>query len=86
MININVVSNWKCWRFNKKEELASLQNQVEETLLQDKLGKQNFHENIKNVFEPVTDTKENTSEKQTKTFTENSIKNNQALEHLNRNF
>ena len=29
------------------EELASLQNQVKETRLQDKLGKQNFHEKIK---------------------------------------
>ena len=28
------------------EELASLQNQVEEVWLQDRLGKQNFHENI----------------------------------------
>ena len=27
------------------EELASLQNQVEEVQLQDKLGKQNIHEN-----------------------------------------
>ena len=35
-------------------ELASLQNQVKAVRLQDKLGKQNFHENMKKVFEPVT--------------------------------
>ena len=35
-------------------ELASLQNQVQEVRLQDKLGKQNFHEDKKKVFEPVT--------------------------------
>ena len=29
------------------EELASLENQVEKVRLQDKLGKQNYHENIK---------------------------------------
>ena len=33
------------------EELASLQNQVKVVRLQDKLGKQNFHENMKKVFE-----------------------------------
>ena len=34
----------------KLEELASLQNQVEELRLQDKLGKQSFQENIKRVI------------------------------------
>ena len=43
------------------ENLASIRNQVEEVRLQDKLGKQNFRENIKKVFEPVTDTIKNTS-------------------------
>ena len=65
------------------EELPSLQNQVEEVRLQDKLGIQNFHELIKKVFELVTDTIKNTSEKLTKTLTETSNKNNQALENLN---
>ena len=32
------------------EELASLQNEVEETRLQDKLGKQYFHEDTKNYL------------------------------------
>ena len=34
----------------KLEELASLKNQVEEARLQDRLGKQNFQENIKNYL------------------------------------
>ena len=38
---------------------------------------------MKKVFEPVTKTIENTSQDITKTITENSIKNNQALENLN---
>ena len=38
----------------KLEELASLENQVIVVKLQDKLGKQNFHEDMKKVFEPVT--------------------------------
>ena len=32
---------------NKLEELASLQDQVKVVKLQDKLGKQNFHEDMK---------------------------------------
>ena len=31
------------------EELASLQNQIEESQLQDKLGKQNSHKDIKKL-------------------------------------
>ena len=67
------------------EELVSLENQVKVVKLQDKLGKQNFHEDMKKVFEPVTKSLENTSEKLTKTITETSIKNNQAVENLNNN-
>ena len=63
-------------------ELASLQSQVEEAQLQDKLSKQKFHVKIKKKFEPVNDTIENTSENLTKTLTGNSLKNNQALESL----
>ena len=36
-------------------ELDSLQRQVEDLRLQDQLGKQNFPEDMKKVFEPVTD-------------------------------
>ena len=35
-------------------ELVSLQDQVKVVRLQDKLGKQNFHEDMKEVFEPNT--------------------------------
>ena len=64
-------------------ELVSLENQVKVDRLQDKLGKQNFHGNMKKIFEPVTKSLENTSQDITKTITENSIKNNQALENFN---
>ena len=65
------------------DELESLQSQVKVVRLQDKLGKQNFHEDMKKVFEPVTKSQENTSQDITKTITETSIKNNKALEKLN---
>ena len=63
--------------------MVSLQNQVKVVKLQDKLGEQNFHEDMKKVFEPVTKSLENTSENITKTLTEKSINNNKALENLN---
>ena len=62
---------------------VSLQNQVKVVRLQDKLGKQNFHENMEEVFEPLTDTLKKTSESITKTIIENSINNNKAIENLN---
>ena len=64
-------------------EAVSLQNQVKVVRLQDKLGKQNFHENMEEVFEPLTDTLKKTSENITKSITENSINNNKAIENLN---
>ena len=64
-------------------ELASLQDQVKAVRLQDKLGKQNFHEDMKKIFEPVTKSLETTSQEVTKTITETYIKNNQAIENLN---
>ena len=67
----------------KLNELVSLQEQVKVVRLQDKLGKQNFHEDWKEVFEPITKSLEKTSENITKTITENSIRNNEALETLN---
>ena len=67
----------------KINELVSSQNQVNVVRLQDKLGIQNFRENTKKVFKPVTNTIENTSENSTINLTETSIKNNQALEILN---
>ena len=65
------------------EEIASLENQVKVVKLQDKLGEQNFHEDMKKVFEPLTKSLENTSQDITKTLTENSINNNKAIENLN---
>ena len=67
----------------KLNEAVSLQNQVKVVRLQKKLGEQNFHEDMKKVFEPVTKSLEKTSEIITKTITENSIRNNEALETLN---
>ena len=62
---------------------VSLQNQARVVRLQDKLGKQNFHEDMKKVFEPVTNKLKKTSENITKTITETSIKNNKAIPDLN---
>ena len=67
-------------------ELASLQDQVKAVRLQDKLGKQNFHEDMKKVFEPITKSLENTSQGITEAMTETSVKNNQAIENLNNKF
>ena len=63
-------------------ELVSLESQVKAVRLQDKLGKQNFYEDKKKVFEPVTKSIKDVSEEVTKTMTENSIKNKHALENL----
>ena len=50
----------------KGEELISLQNQVKEVRIQDKSVKQSFHEDMKKIYEPLTDTCKNTSEDITK--------------------
>ena len=47
------VYKWKEKDLEKLEELASSQSQVKDLRWQNKLGKQNFSENIKKVFEPV---------------------------------
>ena len=67
-------------------ELVSLQSQVKAVRLEDMLGKQNFHEDMKKVFEPITKSLDNTSQDITKTITETSIKNNLAIERLNEIF
>ena len=54
------------------EELVSLESQVKAVRLQDKLIKQNFEEDKKKVFEPVTKSTKDVSEKVTKTITETS--------------
>ena len=65
------------------DKLVSLNNQVDHIRLQDKLGKQIFHEKIKTLFEPLTDTIEDISRDISKTITETSIKNNKSLVTLN---
>ena len=65
------------------EELVSLQNQVKVVKLQDKLGEQNFHEDMKKVFEPMADTIKDVSENITKTITETSKKTTKAISDLN---
>ena len=67
----------------KLNQLASLQDQLKAVRLQDKLGKQNFHKDMKKVFEPMTDAIKNTSENITKFLSEKSINNNKAIENLN---
>ena len=64
-------------------EAISLQNQVNVAKLQDKLGKQNFHEDMTKVFEPLTETLKKASENITQTITETSVNNNKAIENLN---
>ena len=67
----------------KLKELATLQNQVKAAKLQYKLGKQNFHEVMKKLYEPLTDTIKDVSENISKTITETPIKNNKTIENLN---
>ena len=67
----------------KLNEAVSLQKQVQEVRLQNKLGDQNYHEDMNKLFRPITDAIKNTSENITKTITENSINNNKAIENLN---
>ena len=61
-------------------EAVSFQNQVKVVRLQDKIGE---HEDLREVFEPITKSLENTSDKITKTITEHSVNNNKAIENLN---
>ena len=67
----------------KFAELALLQNQVKDLRLQDRLWKQNFHEHMKYVVEPVTETIKSTSEDLTKTMTLASKEDNKAISDLN---
>ena len=67
----------------KLEELVSLESKVKLVSLQGKLGKQNFHEELKKVFEPVIKFIKDVSEEVTKTITETSNYNNKAIEKLN---
>ena len=66
----------------KLNEAVSLQNQVKDVRLQEKLGKQNFYDDMEEVFEPLNNTLKKTSENITKTLTESSIINNKAISDL----
>ena len=68
------------------DKLVSLENQVQEVGLKDKLDKKNYHHKTEKLFEPVTDTIKNTSENLTKATTESFIMNVKALNNLNDNF
>ena len=74
-------SNKNVEDLQKLNELLSLENQVNEVRLQDWLGTQNYHEDSKKLFKPMIDAIKSTSEKITKTLTENSIINNKAIEN-----
>ena len=65
-----------------EEEFVSLESQVKAVKVQDKLGKQKFHENMKKVFEPVTKSIKDVSEEVMKSMTENSVNNNKAKQNL----
>ena len=67
-------------------ELISLQRQIEAIRLKDKLGKRNFQDDMKKVYETGTKSIQDVSEEVTKDMTETSIKNNKALENLNHKF
>ena len=67
----------------KINELVSLESQVKVVRLQDKLGKQNFYEDMKEVFDPATKSIKDVCDDVAKTMTESSNKKNQVLEKLN---
>ena len=64
-------------------ELVSLENQVKSVKLHDKLGKQNFHEDMKKVSQIFTKFIKEVSEEVTATITETSTYNNKTLEISN---
>ena len=68
--------------------MAPLQNQVKGLGIQDKIGRQIFREDNKNVFEPVTNLVKYVSKGVTKTMTETADEYNEGLtnfrkKHLN---
>ena len=63
------------------EELVSLKIEVKELHLREKFGKHNFHENVKELQEPLINAIKNTSENLTKTFMETYVNNNKTKEN-----
>ena len=62
-----------------KNELVILGSQVKALSLLDKIVKQNFHEDIKKVFEPVTKCNKDVSEEVTKCTMLTSQENNKTI-------
>ena len=67
----------------KLEELASLENQVKDLQVHDKLGKHKFHEDEKNLYEALTSTINDACRDISKIITESSIKNSPAISDQN---
>ena len=67
----------------KIEELASLENQAKELHLRDKLGEQNFREDMKKLYETFAKTNKDTPRDITKTMLLTSEENIKALTNLN---
>ena len=67
----------------KLNKVVSLESQVKAVRSQEKLGKQNFYEEMKKLFERVTKSLEKTPEDLTETITETYIENNKTIENLN---
>ena len=67
----------------KKNGEVILQSQVKALGLQNKLGKQNIHEDMEKLFEPVTKTSKDASGDVIKTIIETSSENNKALANIN---
>ena len=68
----------------KLEVLALSPNQIKDLRLLDKLGKQNFHEVMKNLYGTLNDTIKSASENITKNISETSMKNNKAISALDK--
>ena len=83
--NINVLFNQKQRSIRRTRRTSLIKKSSRKSAVKDKLGEQIYHENIKKVFEPVTNTIKNTSEKLTKTIMLTSKQYNKALENLNDN-
>ena len=75
------IQNREC--LENLNKVVSLESQVKAVQLQDKLGKQNFDEDMKKVFEPVTRTIKDVSEDVTKTMMITPKEKNLAPENLN---
>ena len=82
--SLNVVSNKKL-KLSRKLKRAN-QNHVKAVRLQEKLGKQNFHEDMKKVVQPVTVTIKKAPEDLTKTMMLTFKEKNKTVENINDSF